>query len=167
MKYFKRLKIYKNHNGNNTYNPETKEALSYKYWYFVKKINNFTVFNCYSYSNTTSKHQSHVRSLMSQLRHKIDYYIECPEGLQHLDSGIEYYKYKIQGTIDAIKRPKSQKAKNLIRAEYIKDCLASIELIEYKLKPLNERQVAVSELCSYLLSMNAFCDQVIKNGGKE
>lgn len=74
MKYFKKLKIYKINNC--TFNPETIEAHSYKWWRFVAKIDGVVIFNSYYFSPTTSKHQSKVKALLNELGIKID--IEAP-----------------------------------------------------------------------------------------
>lgn len=79
MKYYSRSKIYKA--SNVTFNAETCEAYSYGWWKFVARINGFVVFNNYRYSNSTSKHQSKVRSLMSELGIKIDLYVSTNCGL--------------------------------------------------------------------------------------
>jgi len=69
MKYYKRLKVYKA--SNVMFNPQTFEATSHDWWVFVKKINGTVLFNDYSYSNSTCRHQSKVRSLLNEL--KINY----------------------------------------------------------------------------------------------
>jgi hypothetical protein len=81
MKWFKRLKIYKA--SNLTFNPLTRTAHSYGWWRFVSVIEGKLVFNNYSYSNSTSKHQHKVRRLLNELGIKIDLDIAVPEGLQN------------------------------------------------------------------------------------
>lgn len=60
MKYFKRLGLYKA--SNVTYNPTTKEAYSYGWWQFSRKIGDKIFFNDTSYSPSTCKHQNKVWS---------------------------------------------------------------------------------------------------------
>lgn len=67
MKYYKRLELFKA--SNVTYNPLTKEAYSYNWWQFSRKVGNKILFNYTTYSNSTSKHQSKV---MSQIRATFD-----------------------------------------------------------------------------------------------
>jgi hypothetical protein len=74
MNLMKRTGIYKANNV--TFNPTTLEAFSYHWWKFVAVVEGKVVFNNYFYSNSTAKHQSKVRNLMSELGIKID--IEMP-----------------------------------------------------------------------------------------
>ena len=83
MKYFKRLKIYKDYSGNNTFNPETLEAYSYRWWKYIGVVEGKTVFNNFRYSVTTAKHQRNAISLLKELGIKIDIYMPIPSGLQH------------------------------------------------------------------------------------
>ena len=83
MKHMKRANIYQCSNYNCTFNPETIEAHSFRWWRFVAKVDGMVIFNSYRYSNSTSKHQSKVRSLMSQLGIKIDLFLELPRGIKH------------------------------------------------------------------------------------
>lgn len=48
------------------------DAYSYGWWKFVTVINNKVIFNDYSYSTSTNKHQSKVKSLMRALNLEID-----------------------------------------------------------------------------------------------
>jgi len=74
MKYMKRANIYKA--SNVSYNPETKQALSYEWWTFVKVMGGLTVFNAHNYSSSTIKHQYKVRALMMELGHNIDLIVD-------------------------------------------------------------------------------------------
>jgi hypothetical protein len=74
MKFSKKRQQYES--ANCSFNPETMIAKSYDWWIFVKMINGKVVFNNYSYSNTTCKHQSKVRSLLSELGIKIDIFVK-------------------------------------------------------------------------------------------
>lgn len=112
------------------FNPVEISAKSYDWWYFVKKIGDKVVFNDYRYSPTTGKHQSKVKTLMRQLGFKIDVVIECPQGLQNLESGIEYYNNLINELQAAIDRPGSRKATNKERQKMIKLYFDKISEIE-------------------------------------
>lgn len=87
MKYHKKLGLYKA--SNVTFNLVTREAYSYGWWRFVSVVNGYVVFNNYSYSVSTCKHQSKVRSLMNELGIKIDLIVECSGGLQRYNAGEE------------------------------------------------------------------------------
>lgn len=91
MKYMKRAKIYQCSNYNCKFSAEKLEAWSYHWWSFVKVIEGKLVFNNYRYSNSTSKHQSKVRSLMFQLGIEADIALPIPEGLQTCSSLEELY----------------------------------------------------------------------------
>jgi hypothetical protein len=106
MKYFPRLKVYKNSTNTNWFNPETLEARSYRHWAYLKMINGQLVFNNYMFSNSTAKHQSKLRQLLRELNISIDYFIESPNGLQDLNSAKEYYLNKINNNIKYMKRPR-------------------------------------------------------------
>lgn len=82
LKFKPKLKIYSNSTGTCTFDPETLEARSYRWWSFVKKIKGRIVFNDYSYSNSTAAHQSAVRELLKALGIKIDVEVLVRAGLQ-------------------------------------------------------------------------------------
>ncbi len=86
MRYMKRTGIYKINNC--TFDPTSIEVFSYSWWKFVAVIDGKVVFNNYSYSKSTTKHQWKVKRLMNELGIKID--IELP-----LDGGLfgTYTKY--------------------------------------------------------------------------
>lgn len=70
LKYYKRLKIYKNSTNTVSFNPETLEGRSYR-WTFCSKIFGKVVFNEYRWSPTTSGHQSAVHGALRESN--IDY----------------------------------------------------------------------------------------------
>jgi hypothetical protein len=94
MKYMKRAGIYSS--ANVSFNPETKTALSYNWWEFVKVIGGKVVFNSYRYSATTQKHQSKVKDLLSLLGIGIDFDVEAPQGLQNPLGAIEHMENRIK-----------------------------------------------------------------------
>lgn len=128
IKFFKKLNIFKA--SNVSFDPETYEAHSYRWWLFVKVIGDKVVFNDYSYSPSTSKHQNKVRSLLNQLGINVDVCIHAPKGLQDLDSALNYYGYEIKQLREAMANPKSRKAKNLERIAEIEALEARIEQVE-------------------------------------
>ena len=115
MKYFKRANIYKNSTGTNTFYVEKQCATSYGWWEYVKRINGQLVFNNYTYSNSTTNHQSAMRSLLRDLGYHSYLIIEAPGGLQDLDSAIKYYESKIENLRAAMAKPRTRKAKNAER----------------------------------------------------
>lgn len=88
MKYYPSKKLFLASNVN--FSAERIAAYSYSWWQFVAVINGLVVFNNYSYSPTTQKHQWKVRKLMNDLQIRID--IEAPfhEGLQALSNDEQY-----------------------------------------------------------------------------
>lgn len=93
MKFYKRLNLYKA--SNVTFNPVTKEAFSYQWWKFTKIIDGKLVFNSYSYSSSTCKHQDKVAGVLSHLGLAIAHTIEAPEGLDRLASALTLHKNKL------------------------------------------------------------------------
>lgn len=81
LNFKKRNNMYSNTTGSLTFNLETCEAHSYRWWKFVAKVEGLVVFNSYNYSNSTSKHQSKIRSLLDQLNIKIDLFVQIPKGI--------------------------------------------------------------------------------------
>ncbi len=77
--------------SNVIYNPRTTEAWSYGWWQFVKLLDGKVIFNNYYYSNTTSKHQSKVRSLLATLGVTVHESLPVPKGLQTVDTLEELY----------------------------------------------------------------------------
>lgn len=132
MKYKVRRDVWEGPNV--SFNPKTGVGLSYGWWEFVKVLNNKVVFNPYSYSNSTSKHQRKMRELLRSLGIKIDLEIECPQGLQSLTSGLDYYQCKIDELRALIAKPRTKREKNLERLEQIDCYKAKIKLIEKLLK---------------------------------
>jgi hypothetical protein len=128
MKYMKRSKVYKA--SNVEFNPETKIALSYNWWQFVKPINGKLVFNNYSYSSTTRGHQYETKRLLETLGYKIDIMIESPRGLQDIQSAITFYKVRIETLEAEMKKPRTQKKKNYERASIIYTYMNKIEEVK-------------------------------------
>lgn len=82
MKFMKRTKIYKA--SNVTFNPETIQAFSYNWWCFVREIQGKIVFNNYSYSPSTTRHQYKVCQLLRELNIHIDLEVDMKESLNEL-----------------------------------------------------------------------------------
>lgn len=119
MKYYKTQNMYKANNV--TFNTKTIEAHSYTWWAFVKVIKGKVIFNNYRYSISTSKHQTKVQSLMSQLNIKIDRFVQCIDGLQHISS-IKELNEKENETLKIIaerEAAKKQRQREKARARYL------------------------------------------------
>lgn len=67
--------------ANVTFDASQIEAFSYGWWKFVKVIQGKIVFNEYSYSTTTSKHQYKVKALMRELGIDVDLYVKTKASL--------------------------------------------------------------------------------------
>lgn len=80
LPYKPRKKIYESTNV--YFDPETCQAYSYDWWRFVDKIDGLVIFNSYSYSRTTQKHQYKVRRLLAELNIKINIEVDAGCGLQ-------------------------------------------------------------------------------------
>jgi hypothetical protein len=119
MKYFTRAGIYKA-NGNVTFNPTTCEAYSYNWWAFVKKIKGKVIFNAYRYSVTTSKHQSRVRSLMSDLGIKIDRVVQVAGGLQSIKTISELNKKESETLLGIEVHNELMRSRRLARAKQLR-----------------------------------------------
>lgn len=128
LKYFKRLHVFKA--SNVFFDPTTLTATSYQWWEMVKVIGGKVVFNGYSYSSSTSKHQSKVRTLLGQLGISVDVTVEARKGLQSLDSAIQDHEKHIEVLKSEIVKPGTRKVTNLNRAALIQTLKAKIEVIK-------------------------------------
>jgi hypothetical protein len=127
LSYYPRLRVWKA--SNVVLSPENLEATSYDWWFFLKRIGPYTVFNTYGYSPSTRKHQSKVRSwLWNQSILFIE--IECPRGLQSLDSAINHYQRKIQKLQEEIAKPRTRPMKNHARLLEIAELQTKLQLVQ-------------------------------------
>src|SRR6266700_3622119 len=128
LSYYPKLKVWKA--SNVAYCPETETATSYDWWVFVKRINGKLIFNNYSYSNTTNRHQHKVNIFLSQKEIKIDHFIHAPQVLKNLSRAISHYKYMINKLQKEIDNPKSREIKNQKRRLIIKEFEKSLKIIK-------------------------------------
>jgi len=131
MKYMKRAKIYKANNV--TFDPETKEAVSYDWWLFTTVINGKLVFNNFNYSPTTGKHQYNVLSLLRELGIEVDLIVLTTKSLNDESWRKEAIDNLIQNNKDTkelMDKPRSRKATNERRVLEIEETLKQIELIK-------------------------------------
>ena len=118
MKYAPRLGIFKA--ANVTFDPSRCVGKSYDWWIFVTRTSTGkVVFNNYTYSPTTTRHQSKMRDLLKSIGVRVDAEIESPDGLQSPESAIALYGKRIQALHDAIGKKGSRKAKNAERLKAI------------------------------------------------
>lgn len=89
----------------------TLKSYSYGWWLMSKRVGNKIVFNSYKYSKSTIRHQDRVISILAQMSGDI-VRVECPQGLQDMNSGINYAQSKIDTLKLAMSNPRSKKAKN-------------------------------------------------------
>jgi hypothetical protein len=132
MKYYSRLGLYKA--SNVTFNPSRIEAYSYDWWKFVSKINGYIVFNNYTYSTTTCRHQHKVRRLLKSLGIDVNITIKAPKGLQNLESAIHFYNSEINSLKDAIAKKGSKALKNKERLAQISELTGKIEIVKFLMK---------------------------------
>lgn len=132
MKFRPRLELYTNYNKSNTFDPKTMQAYSYTWWLYVDVIKGKVVFNDYTYSPTTSGHQSEMRYLLSELGINIDLVVEIHGGLQDFKNGAlkPLYKTIFQLEIE-MNRKGSNKKKNESR-------LKTIESIKNQIKEVRK-----------------------------
>jgi hypothetical protein len=78
MKFYKKLGIYKNSTETCTFDPVSKESFSYNWFKITEVRQGKLIFNNYSYSMTTRKHQTEVLRLLNR---EPDIIVEAPEGL--------------------------------------------------------------------------------------
>ena len=128
MKYFKKLKLFKS--SNLTLDPETGKGYSYEWYRIVDRIDGMVVLNNYSYSPTTCRHISKIRSMLTTLGVREYLEIEAPGGLQDLDKAIEYYEGQINELNQEIAKPRSSKIKNLDRYDSINKYKDKITLVK-------------------------------------
>lgn len=133
MKLMKRSGLYQASNYNVTFNPETLEAYSYKWWRFVAKVDGKILFNEYRYSNSTSKHQSKVRALLEDLGIKIDVTLQLPRGIRHDQTLQELYIEAEETLCDLYLKEQVKKQERYQRAK--------IRKLKRKLEDYLENQV--------------------------
>ena len=143
MKFIKKRNQYEA--SNVSFDPENISAFSYNWWEFVSVINGKVVFNNYTYSNSTAKHQIKVRRLLETLNIKIDIVIESTKSLSSYewqDDALKMLDNKIKLLNDALNNPRRKKALDEKRKEEI------VYLEEKKLEVLRiSKSLLEAELC--------------------
>lgn len=121
MKYYKTLNITKNHNGSLKYDHNTNKAYSYDWYELAHVHEDYAVLNTYNYSTTTIQHYHKIRSFIKDelgIHNVIE--VEAPKGLQSLDGVEQHYQLMIRELECLIAKKGTRKAKNIERAELIR-----------------------------------------------
>jgi len=102
----------------------------------VRNVNGKVLFNNYSYSNSTAKHQHKLRSLLSDLGIEVDLFVHAPWGLQNLDAALQWHRNYIQKLGRDMAKRGSRKEKNewrwreAVRHMYIVEELQQLNNLE-------------------------------------
>lgn len=67
--------------SNVSFDPSKIEATSYNWWTFVIEYRGYVIFNAYTYSPTTRRHQAKVRALMELIGIQTDIVVETKHSL--------------------------------------------------------------------------------------
>lgn len=120
LRYVKRDRQIKNSTGTFSLNLDTENAYSYNWWRFLaynEKLGTY-VFNNYSYSNSTAKHQNKLWSIMYELkmtyttvflRDSLDSFM-----VDNLKASVNSYIKDMVAFIEAPRKRKKGKAENLL-----------------------------------------------------
>lgn len=155
MTFKKRSGIYSNSTGSLTFDPIKLEAHSYRWWKFVSRIDGLVIFNNYSYSVSTSKHQSKIRSMLDQMGIKIDVFLQLRKGINTSDLEALFLEAEEQACdkflSDELKRQDKNERSRIKRAELkakkdaeFKKNLDSIteqDIIDYRARTLQPKDV--------------------------
>lgn len=139
LKYLPTKRIFKGCNGKCVFNPQSFESFSYGHWKFVFKYKNKIIFNNYRYSNTTTRHQHAIKSLLKSLN--IDF-IEFNLGNESLNSNsfitaLKGYYYTLYLMQDRLTRSRN-KGRTLTSIVDLKDKIKLINKLGFDLK-VNEK----------------------------
>lgn len=146
MKFSKKRNQYEA--SNVTLDLEKMEAFSYSWWQFLKIINGKVVFNNYSYSSSTCKHQSKVRRMLDEHGIKIDLIVNTSMGLNGssrynrgntedaLKDAIKNDLNEIKELEEILANNRRKKALDEERMEKIKSLKEHINQIERVIAPL-------------------------------
>ncbi len=129
---------------NNDWDPASEVATSYGWWQYAARIGGLLVFNSYRYSVSTSKHQSQMRSLLSQLGVRIDIFVETRksllEGVAALISARETWVRRIASLEADIAKPRTHAARNQERRDEIRTLQARITELDALLAQARRRE---------------------------
>lgn len=147
MKYYKKLKVYKNSTGKNLVDLINLEAWSFRWWQYLKVFDNKLVFNNYTYSNCTAKHQNRALRLLKDNNIKIDAFIEVPKGFQNSfwsETTKEHYNYKISKVNERLANPRTRtKTRPQLMAE-LKELNSKLDLLDRL--TVNRKAILIQEI---------------------
>lgn len=148
-KYFTTRQSVENYRGTCYFDPFRMVATSYGWWRFIQLKDGKLIFNNYSYSSETSKHQRQALDVLAILGIKVDHFVYFPTGLpgngeftgfsmlvggeySHktvVQDAIEYAARRKASAMERLANPRVRKGKKLHATE-IKHWNAQLELIE-------------------------------------
>lgn len=136
LKYYKRLKVYKNSTGTVEFDPETKRGRSYN-WTFLAEVNGRLVFNDYNWSPTTSSHQSAVHHVLRELGLKAivgDFGpVDVPYMERDATRGLLEQIYDLEVRIESSRNTESWAHKSRVaHAARIRENIATLEALDPK-----------------------------------
>lgn len=134
MKYYKRLKVYKNSTGSCVFDPHNMIATSYGWWAFLKQIGPFTVFNNYKYSPTTSRHQRQVKLMLDKHGIEVDLWVSTYNHLNLTYAVIGEIKRDIKSIRRTILKKGTKKKKNRERRQDIRQLISKIRMLQSALR---------------------------------
>lgn len=128
MKYYKTLGLFKC--SNLTYNPKTGQGYSFDWYRIVDKIDGQYILNTYNYSNSTIKHVSKIREILSECGVREYFEIEAPQGLQNLEQSVHYYDYLIKKLNKELENKRIRKPENRINLiKFYKQKIVMIKIL--------------------------------------
>lgn len=116
--------------SNVMFDPARMVATSFNWWYFVKRIGGKVVFNDYSYSGYTTRHQRKVQRVLSELGIKVDVVIQSHKGLQDLPGALRDYEARVTSLTALMQKPGTRKAKNAERAQEVVELQGKIKAVQ-------------------------------------
>jgi hypothetical protein len=132
MKFYPRLNMYKA--SNCSFDPSTMTALSYGWWPMLAAINGKLVRNIHNYSNSTLKHQSKLRSLLSSLGIQADIVLDVRADIRNADAVkaeiIQKWAAEHIRTLKARKHKANNQESNLAAARAMGISITSSELAD-------------------------------------
>lgn len=162
MKYMKRKNKYvsggsRNGTYNNEYFPSKLEAFSYGWWRYLQVINGILVFNNYSYSVSTNKHQ---RDLLQHIGYNApQIFVRDRESLNGIASIIRFIKIlenECKDLRDNVLKAGTRKKTNLDRLsqiefkiENMKKIVDTFNLVDYNISIETAKQYYNEGLAKY------------------
>jgi hypothetical protein len=138
MKYFPKLKVWKNSNGNCTF--DGKEAFSYN-WYCIALVldDGRIVVNGHNYSSTTANHINDVRRLLG---YDNIIHLTAPRGLKNTEATEKSLLSEIEDIKEKLPRARARKESLMARLQGIeKELQLNKEIAAF----LNKEEVTEQE----------------------